>query len=216
MNTFPLGGNTSEYSPSATIMCLRIEHRSTGFIKATKSVNLIVKDSFETSAIPPWISKRKQHFSSCHDKSCSSQVLSYDHQKSRCNHIHTDKSFDHLKIKCQDLRPTNIVPTEISDATSLEAIFAYKGPDPAPSQAVTTLLPNHCCYCIFTVGSGSSHPWEPLTSQHLLATQLSLKVSHPNKDTTDETFSCVQQQRSPLWRQPLMLLSPTLKLRQSK
>lgn len=119
-------------------------------------------------------------------------------------------------MKCQDLRPITTVPTEISDAISLEAVFAYKGPGLASSQAVTTLLPNHCCYCIFPVGSGSSHPREPPTSQHLLATQLSLQVSHPNKDTTDQTFSCVQQQKSPLWTQSLMVLSPTLKSQQSE
>lgn len=46
-------------------------------------------------------------------------------------------------MKCQDLWPPNIVPTEISDAISAEAGFAYKGPDPAPPEAGTTLLPDH-------------------------------------------------------------------------
>lgn len=46
-------------------------------------------------------------------------------------------------MKCQDLRPPNIVSTEISDAISVEADFAYKGSGPAPSEAGTTLLPDH-------------------------------------------------------------------------
>lgn len=123
-------------------------------------------------------------------------MLSYDHQKSRYKHTHTDESFDHIKMKCQDLRPPNIVRTEISDAISVEAGFAYEGPDPAPSEAVTTLLPNHYWYCIFTiVGNGLSH----LRTSDLSAstpTQMPLEVSHSNRYRLLTRFSTMCNNRT--------------------
>ena len=80
------------------------------------------KSSCERQLWKKWDTTRnlrnKTPFLIRHDKSCSLRVLSHDHQKSQHNHTYTDELFDQIKTKCQDLRPSNIVLPEISDADS--------------------------------------------------------------------------------------------------
>lgn len=56
-------------------------------------------------------------------------------------------------MKCLELRPSDTGSTEITDVISGETGFIYKGPDPAPPEPWTTLLPDHTA-----VGDSSSYP----------------------------------------------------------